>query len=260
MSQSFFVKRTKITIQTIIGLGIVEGIKVLAQMFLKRTEKVSISSIKYPVSLRPDTSDYDVFYQLFSKSEYDLPISIDFEPKLIIDAGANIGLAAVYFKNKFPDSMIISIEPDSGNFQMLQKNTKPYSNVFLEKAGLWNKETYITVEDTYGLGAHGMIVKENDSPVENSLKAVTIDSLLKKYDLTGQRIDILKVDIETSEKYFFASNYESWLPNTKMLIVELHDIIEKGCAQSFFSAICKSLENFSFHMKGENVIVINENI
>lgn len=259
MSKNLLIKRTKITIRTILGLGF-DGIKVLTQMLFKKTRKVSISGIKYPMCLRPNTTDYDVFYQLFSKSEYDLPISIDFEPKLIIDAGANIGLAAVYFKNKYPEATIISIEPDEENFEALQKNIQPYDNIYAEKAGLWNKETYITVEDTYGLGAHGMIVKENDHPVENSLKAVTIDGLLKKYNLTGQRIDILKVDIETSEKHFFASNYEAWLPNTKLLIVELHDIIEKGCAQAFFTAVCNSLKSFSFHMKGENVIVVNESI
>lgn len=258
MNKAHIIKRTKITIRTIAGLGPVTGIKVLSKMLFKNTDKVSIPGIKYPVSLRPDTSDYDVFYQLFSKTEYDIPVN--FEPKLIIDAGANIGLAAVYFKNKFPNATIISIEPESGNFEMLKKNTAPYENIYLEKAGLWNKETYITVEDKYGLGEHGMIVTENDHPVKDSLKAVTIDGLLKKYGFEGQRIDILKVDIETSEKYFFQSNYESWLPNTKMLIVELHDIIETGCAQSFFTAVNNAIKRYSFHMKGENVIVINETI
>ena len=250
---AFIVKRTKITIKTIVGLGPITGTKVLLKMLFKKTDKVKIPGIKHPIALRPGTSDYDVFYQLFAKSEYDIPVN--FEPKLIIDAGANIGLAAVYFKNKFPNATIISIEPDDGNFEMLQKNTAPYDNIFLEKAGIWNKETYITVEDTYGLGEHGMIVKENDRPVENSLKAVTIDGLLKKYNLEGESIDILKVDIETSEKYFFESNYENWLPKTNMLIVELHDIIEPGCAQSFFKAINHSFENYTFSMKGENVIV-----
>ena len=253
--KAFIVKRTKITIRTIIGLGPVTGTKVLLKMLFKKTGKVKIPGIKHPMALRPGTSDYDVFYQLFAKSEYDIPV--DFSPKLIIDAGANIGLAAVYFKNKFPDATIISIEPDSGNFEMLQKNTAPYDNIFLEKAGIWNKETYITVEDTYGLGEHGMIVKENDHPAENSMKAVTIDGLLKKYNLEGQSIDILKVDIETSEKYFFESNYENWLPNVKMLIVELHDILESGCARSFFKAVTNSLENYSFFMKGENIIIVN---
>jgi hypothetical protein len=42
-----------------------------------------------------------------------------------------------------------------------------------------------------------------------------------------------------------------------MLIVELHDIIETGCAQSFFKAITHAIKNYSFFMKGENVIVVN---
>lgn len=50
---------------------------------------------KHPVLLRKDTSDVKVFYQVLFNLEYD--IKIDFEVKNIIDLGANIGMASVYF-------------------------------------------------------------------------------------------------------------------------------------------------------------------
>ncbi|MDR2474930.1 MAG: FkbM family methyltransferase [Bacteroidales bacterium] len=258
MKKKLVAKRMKMLIQSIIGLGF-DGLKVLVLMLFGKTNRIVIAGIKYPMSLRPNSTDYDVFYQLFAKSEYTIPIHIPgFEPQLIIDAGANIGLASVFFKNAYPDAAIIAIEPDSGNFDMLKKNTAHYNAIFLEKAGLWNRETNIVVDDIFGLGEHGLIVKENDVPTENSLRAVTIDTVLKKYGFENQRIDILKIDVETSEKYIFASNYETWLSKAKVIFVELHDVLEKGCSQAFFTAIQKSIEHYSLFISGENLVVINE--
>jgi hypothetical protein len=41
-----------------------------------------------------------MFEQIFYTKEYD--INVPFEPKIIIDLGANVGFASVYFANRFP--------------------------------------------------------------------------------------------------------------------------------------------------------------
>jgi hypothetical protein len=43
-----------------------------------------------------------------------------------------------------------------------------------------------------------------------------------------------------------------------MIIIETHDWIEKGTAQPFFTAINKVLSKYSYYVKGDNTIVINE--
>ena len=72
------------------------------------------------------------------------------------------------------------------------------------------------------------------------------------------KIDILKLDIEGSEKELFETNFEDWLPKTKILIIELHDAMKTGCSKSVFNAISKY--DFSFSIKGENIIFTNNAI
>jgi hypothetical protein len=68
-------------------------------------------------------------------------------------------------------------------------------------------------------------------------------------------IDILKLDIEGSEKEVFETGYEHWLPKINILIIELHDKMKKGCSRAVFNAISKY--DFSFDIKGENIIFTN---
>ena len=68
-------------------------------------------------------------------------------------------------------------------------------------------------------------------------------------------IDILKLDIEGAEKQVFSGSTE-WLENVKVLIVELHDNLEVGCASNFYRATANY--NFIEYRKGENVIMIKE--
>ena len=71
-------------------------------------------------------------------------------------------------------------------------------------------------------------------------------------------IDILKMDVEGSEKEIFESNYEHWLSKTKCLIIELHDRMRKGSSDSVFAAVSKY--NFTKLESGENVVFINNEI
>jgi FkbM family methyltransferase len=228
--------------------GVITGHKLYNQLKSGDLESISLPNILYPIKLRPNTSDLHVFHQVFVRKEYNFKQNTT--PNIIIDAGSNIGLYAIWMKNKYPNSAIICIEPDPENFAILKENLAAYSNIHFEQKGLWNKNTKLHVWDKYNEGKWAIVVEEKP---DGNIDAISITSLLEKYKY--DTIDILKIDIETSEKQLFSSNYESWLPLCKRIVIEFHDRILPGCSQSFFTAIDSLKLKYKLSRSGENNIV-----
>ena len=97
-------------------------------------------------------------------------------------------------------------------------------------------------------------LKENMN-LKGSISTITIDEIMKI--LNVKKIDILKIDIEGAEHELFKNNYDTWLPNTRCLIIELHDRMRNRSSQNFFKAISKY--DFSYSHQGENLVFINNN-
>jgi hypothetical protein len=62
-----------------------------------RLAVVRVPGQRETVSIRPGTTDEDVFREVFLAREYEIPLG---EPRFIIDAGAHIGLASVFFARR----------------------------------------------------------------------------------------------------------------------------------------------------------------
>jgi FkbM family methyltransferase len=234
--------------------GKIQGTKLFIQFISNKTNKIKINNIKHFVTLRPHTSDFPLFIEIFVKEKYNVPIN--FYPSVFIDGGANIGLTTVFFKNKFPHLKIIAVEPDPENFSILQCNVSKYSDVHLIQSGIWNNKIYANLSDNKQ--GNWAIRLEETPKNKDSIETITIDEIMCNYNIAV--IDILKLDIETAERQLFTSNYSSWLPKTKMIIIELHDRLQRGCAKTFFDAISSTFYNYSFYQKDENSIIINEDM
>jgi hypothetical protein len=79
-----------------------------------------------PVRLRVRTTDVFVYRDTIQgQYGFDLP----FQPRVILDAGANIGLTSVYFAKKYPHARIVAIEPEASNFDVLTRNVRPYPSI-----------------------------------------------------------------------------------------------------------------------------------
>lgn len=232
--------------------GIIVAIKLLLSKLSDSKMKlitISLPELKYPIKLRTDSSDLDVIEQIFIDEDYNF--TIDSEPKLIIDGGAYVGYSAVFFANKFPEAKIIALEPEDSNFKLLEENTRNYKNIELVKAGIWHKPAHLRIKDM-GLGHFGFMVEEVTDQEEFSFEAITIGEILQRSGYRG--IDILKLDIEGSEKEVFSHAYENWLNLVNVLIVELHDRIKPGCSEAFYCAV--NLYNFIKYQRGENIILM----
>ena len=211
------------------------------------------SDLPHPIFIRTLSSDVSTYNQVFQKREYKFDSQLD--PGVIVDAGANIGLASVYFATKYPNARVFAIEPQRSNFELLRRNVEAYRNIVPVQAALWHENGMIDVLDP-GRGHWGFVTSaaggnnSGDASVCHSVDAWTIDRLMDKFGL--QNIDILKVDIEGAEKEVF-SDPSAWISSVKMLIVELHDRMKPGCNDSFYSG-AKGFTTTWQH--GENVYMV----
>ena len=236
--------------------GIFDVIKAKASLSTGLLE-IKKEGVRFPFYLRYKTSDIPTYRQVFIDDEYDFIVNTS--PKVIIDAGANVGLASIYFANKYPDAKIIAIEPELSNFELLLKNVKKYKNITPLHLALWHKNEEINLVDP-GLGKWGFMTENNDSnensygDVQHVVQAITVDEIIKDFELDS--ISVLKIDIEGAEREVF-SDTSSWINKVDALIVELHDRMKMGCSRSFY----KGTNGFETEWQlGENVYLTKGNI
>src|SRR5580700_11827986 len=186
--------------------------RLLGQPRLLRTTPPGCRS---PVYLRMDTSDFCAYYDvLIAKTKQYSLEGLTSSPATIVDAGAHIGMASILFARRYPRAKIIAIEPEPSNFALLLRNTSSYKNILTVCAALWREDGEVT------LGSSNVHPKGAFQVVENGgtrVRAVTINTLMRE---TGvQSIDILKVDIEGSEREVFASC--NWIDKVHVIAIEL---------------------------------------
>lgn len=201
-----------------------------------------------PFYLRSATSDAQTFRQIFIYNEYEF--SLVAPPRVIIDAGANIGLATLYFASLYPSARIIAIEPEPSNFALLQANVENYPNITAIQAAIWNKNEVLQLSDP-GRGHWGfqIMAKENASQdSQYDVQGMTLDDIMATYEL--DYIDYLKIDIEGAELEVFQDK-PGWVSKVGVMVLELHDRDRPGCRESFFG----NIDGFD-HIRelGENVI------
>lgn len=196
--------------------------------------ELQLKGFRHPLFLRAIRADMQSFVNTFidpylEKKPY-LPVA-----DTVIDGGANIGYTAVLFASWWPESTIISIEPDRENYELVVRNTRAYPNIRAVHGALWNKEARLSIEAGQ---EDGFVVRESAGgkiKAENTTKGISLPQLLKQFGKS--RIDFLKLNVEGSEKEIFSEGYEAWLPETQAMLVELHDGKNPGCSAALFSAV-----------------------
>jgi FkbM family methyltransferase len=183
---------------------------------------------------RRDASDLSVFGQIFIQREYRC---LDTVPSagLIIDCGANTGYSAAYFLTRFQTARVIAIEPDPENYALLCLNLAGYgTRATCVQAGVWSHSTTLMLDETHAAVGQewARTVRPARAGEPDGIKAVDIGSVLRESG--AERISILKIDIEGSEREVFARNTAEWLPRVDNLVVELHG---EECVQVFDAAV-----------------------
>lgn len=218
---------------------------------------VSVPGIKHPIYLRLKTSDIEVYGKVFADQEYRFETAR--RPKVIIDAGANIGLATVFFANAFPEATIIAIEPEETNFTLLKKNVAAYRRIIPVQAALWYDNALINLVDTGASGEWGKwgfqtegAEKKSRNKVCHQIQGMTLDKIMRDQGIDF--VDVLKIDIEGAEKEVFA-DASHWIDKVGAIIIELHENWKSGCSRNFY----KATNGFPIEWtQGENCFVAKE--
>jgi FkbM family methyltransferase len=247
------------------------GVKRFGVVYLKsilaRRDKFGAAPIRQPwgaLFLRPKNSDFDVYNQIFLQRDYDLSGFKQWERitgaydaivaagrvPIIIDAGANVGLASVWFAMTFPRAKILAVEPDPDNAALARKNGAPFGSIKVIEAALGAQAGRVTLSRPEA-AAWAVTTERSES---GDVPIVTMDGLLAE---AGEKatLFIAKIDIEGFEKDVFSANLD-WMRDLTVLIVELHDWMLPG--QGVSAPVLAATQGLGFDLlvKGENLVFV----
>jgi FkbM family methyltransferase len=162
-----------------------------------------------------------VFWQIFARQCYEVRPT----DRLIIDAGGNIGLFAVWATQNAPQARVISIEPNPDVFTRLQEAVRSAGvadRVDCVQTALGNDSTPRWLADAReGHSTESYIVSKNAAEKKGRMVAcTTLPSLLESKNCS--QIDLLKMDIESSEYEVLLATPVEVLRRIQRVNIEFH--------------------------------------
>ena len=218
--------------------------------------RFDVPDSSYIAELRSFGSDLAVFSQVFLQKEY-ATRHLPENASVIVDLGANVGMASLFFANRYKTATVIALEPDPNNFDLLNRNLAQVgTRCTTLRAAIWNENRALNIKraDESGspLGDWGIQVGNSKSDGYDSVSGWSMPRLIAHLGL--QHIDILKIDIEGAEKELFEATDLAWLEFVDMILVETHDRFRHGSR----AAVLRLLDH-GFKMlppSGENEIFV----
>lgn len=166
------------------------------------------------VSLCPQWND------LFVRGTYDFRPGTD-APR-ILDGGANVGLASLWWKRRFPQARITAFEADPELAACCRRNLERNGaeDVELVEAALWTENGTVTFQsEGSDSGAVGEVAAGDLAGPRREVRAVRLRDLLRA---EPGPIDLLKLDVEGAEEALLEDCHDS-LGNVRALALEIHD-------------------------------------
>jgi len=173
---------------------------------------------------------------------------------LIVDCGANIGASALWFEAQFPNSQIVCIEPEPGNFALLQRNCRGPA-YDLRQCGIAQNDGAAVLIDP-GEGEWGY--RTSPSGAGPQISMISLKTVIEQKPASAFTPLILKIDIEGAEKALFDGD-TSLIDSFPVIILEPHDWLLHGqeTALGFFKfhVACRR----EIYIGGENLFSLNYN-
>ena len=213
------------------------------------------------IRVRRGTSDLEVVRQVWRDEQYGIPqdqqvarvkrhearLKASGKVPVIVDAGANIGAAALWFAREWPEAHIVAVEPDAANAQMARTNCAGHDRIEIVEAAIGGEAGYVSVDSK----AEAYAV--TTARAQTGCRVITVDDCVAMVE--GGELFAVKVDIEGFEDDLFAANTD-WLDRVSLVYIEPHDHIfpDRGTSRNFQAEMGR--RNFDLLIRGENLVYI----
>lgn len=184
-----------------------------------------------------------VAFDIFLNAEY------FFQPQndspVILDCGANIGLATLFFKRLCPKAVVHAFEADPSTADILSWNVKQNAlqdvtvhNVLLSDHG--GADKFYVAQGTPG----SLMMSALSSRLGSSAREISVNSAKLSEFIHGP-IDLLKLDVEGSEFAVMNDLIASGkIAQIKQMMIEYHHLIDNQ--PSCFGGFLRQLEDAGF--------------
>lgn len=147
----------------------------------------------------PDSGDMRPSLQrVVSGKEYPVPRLAGYDPKVIVDIGANVGASTVFFHAAFPRATVYCFEPSPTNVSFLRRNVAFTDRIRVFPVGLADRDVTVKLFVGKHQWMQNSIVRSAETG--EAFEMVEIRKARRQLDETGiDEISILKVDTEGCE-------------------------------------------------------------
>ncbi|HEX7258644.1 MAG TPA: FkbM family methyltransferase [Nitrososphaeraceae archaeon] len=192
-----------------------------------------------------------------------------FQPKdggIVVDVGAHYGrYSLIAAKRVGPKGKVIAIEADPENFDMLNKNIKLNESskenvITLNYAASSNQSKVklsIPEKQSGGQTIYSSIIP-NRAAAEKfvEVNANTLDNLLHENDISLERINWIKIDVEGAELEVLKGTSEVLSKSKDIsLLIEIHNVDDE---KTLYEPIMDLLKNYNFKIEFEQVYETGE--
>ncbi|MFT4061641.1 MAG: FkbM family methyltransferase [Edaphocola sp.] len=182
------------------------------------TYPIKIANKLRNIHIRLPNGDISMMFENLWQRVYDIPQSLLPSAATIVDLGANVGFATLFFAEKYPCAKIIAVEPSKGNFAVLAHNTASFTNIETLEAAAYPVAKQL--EFSEGALAYNSKLGAAVGNMGYTVQGIGMADLMANFSLT--KIDLLKIDIEGAEIDLLRTN-TGWLRNVGAIIAELHE-------------------------------------
>lgn len=204
-----------------------------------------------PVSIVDPGEAALIYREIFVEESYLRPGFPAGEPQVIFDIGANIGLASMFFKQRFPGAFIVAAEPGPEPYLALRRNFRLHvpdgtprnlalsdrrgvarfgyypgapaeSGFYADPSSETELATRLLVQTGLTEPAAARLSRNRHQISFLECHTVTLSDLLR--DTGVDQIDLLKIDVEKSEHRVLAGVDDADWPRIRQLVLEVHDV------------------------------------